>query len=321
MKKNLIKILFILFLSLCCNATLLAASATVTYVSGKVEVKRNNAWIGLNVGDTVFESETISTGFQSEAKLKYNGSLLSLSALTRVTLEELSSTKSGDSVNVYLNTGAVRSKVTHTGNERVSYTVHSPVAVASVRGTDYVMMANGRVRTFEGAVVVYPARFYVPKIPVSHESAEIVVEETEVEVESSVTEVSEDVADAGSEHNADALVENNSAEIAGMENSTEYVPATATTNASDISSNVPAGAVVVGRNQTTEISTTGIFKSPLTMANSEIQKAKSTVTTAAEKDAASNTSALVGVTAGTTSGSLSAAKKTGSVTVKVFIEK
>lgn len=339
MKKNLIKVLSVLGLALCFNSAVFAADAVVTYVNGKVEVNRNNTWIGLKAGDVVYESETISTGFQSDAKIKYNGSLLSLSALTRVTLEELSSTKSGDAVNVYLNTGAVRSKVTHTGNERVSYTVRSPVAVASVRGTDFIMHANGRVKTLEGAVAVYPARFYVPRVQEIEEAVEEVIEEAVAE-ESVTEETSESVAEVETKEEVKAVEADNTEKIAvdnnsavedtksetSSESSSDYVPAVATTKATNISSDAPAGAVVVGKNQATEISSTGTFKAPSTVANSEMTKAKAAVTTAAEKEAVSSAASTVtaAATSGTsttaTSSSSPAAKKTGAVTVTVSFE-
>ena len=44
---------------------LMAESAKVTYVKGKVEVNRRGNWVAVKVGDTIAESETISTGYQS----------------------------------------------------------------------------------------------------------------------------------------------------------------------------------------------------------------------------------------------------------------
>ena len=79
-----------------------AEPATVSYVKGKVEVCRNNSWVPLKAGDTVKESETISTGFQSEAKLKYNDSVMAIGAMTRITLDALVSAPGKDTVSLYL---------------------------------------------------------------------------------------------------------------------------------------------------------------------------------------------------------------------------
>ena len=81
MRKVLKSVLAILFVSLL-SAQLFAADGTVTYVKGKVEVKRGNSWVSLRVGDKVAQSETINTGFQSEAKVKLMDSVLYLGPVT-----------------------------------------------------------------------------------------------------------------------------------------------------------------------------------------------------------------------------------------------
>ena len=131
-KSLVIALAFVVF-----GASLYAADATVTFVSGKVEVQRNGQWVALQKGDTVSKSETISTGFQSEAKIKILDSVMYLGPVTRITLEELSSSEQKDNVNVYLKTGTARSQVKHVDNKRVNYQVHTAVAVASCRGTGW----------------------------------------------------------------------------------------------------------------------------------------------------------------------------------------
>ena len=131
-----------------------AADATVTFVSGKVEVQRDGKWIALQKGDTVAKSETISTGFQSEAKIKILDSVMYLGPVKRITLEELSSTSQNDNVNVYLKTGTARSQVKHIDNKRVNYQVHTAVAVASCRGTGWIMDDSNNVDVIENIVAV-----------------------------------------------------------------------------------------------------------------------------------------------------------------------
>lgn len=171
---NCKKLFTALILSSLLAAFAFADSAEVIAVKGKVEVSRNNEWVTLKVGDKVSESETISTGFQSEAKIKYKESVMQLGALSRVTLSQMTTTETKDVVNVYLNTGAVRSKVNHTADKKVSYTVRNQVAVASVRGTDFISMDDGSVIVYTGAVVLTPAALYeyVPLEPVGSEEAE-----------------------------------------------------------------------------------------------------------------------------------------------------
>lgn len=130
-------------------------SAKVTFVKGKVEVNRRGSWVAVKAGDTIALSETISTGYQSEARLNLNGSVLAIAALTRVKVETLSQGADTDTVSVYVDTGATRSKVNHTDNKKIDYTTRTAVAVASVRGTVYTQTAAGDTWCDEGFVAVY----------------------------------------------------------------------------------------------------------------------------------------------------------------------
>ena len=155
-----IKALLIAAVFTAIGASAFAVDATVTFVSGKVEVQRGGKWVALQKGDTVSKSETISTGFQSEAKIKILESVMYLGPVTRITLEELSSTDKKDNVNVYLKTGTARSQVKHVDNKRVNYQVHTAVAVASCRGTGWIIDDANNVDCVEGivAVAAYRAR-------------------------------------------------------------------------------------------------------------------------------------------------------------------
>lgn len=152
MRKIRVLIAAVLFVTVCSGA--FADEAIVTFVSGKVEVQRNGKWIALQKGDSVEKSETISTGFQSEAKIKVLNSVMYLGPVTRITLEELSSSGSQDNVSVYLKTGTARSQVKHVDNKRVNYQVHTAVAVASCRGTEWIIDDSNNVDCFEGIVAV-----------------------------------------------------------------------------------------------------------------------------------------------------------------------
>lgn len=153
MKFNLKTIICSAALSLF-TTMIFAANATVVSVTGKVEVNRNDNWVELKPNSTIAEGEVISTGFNSEALIRYNNSVMRLGPLTRITLEKLATSEKKDDVSVYVSTGAVRSTVKHTENKRVTYSVRNPVAVASVRGTDYLFISTGTTTCYSGAVVV-----------------------------------------------------------------------------------------------------------------------------------------------------------------------
>ncbi|MCR4949315.1 MAG: FecR domain-containing protein [Treponema sp.] len=148
------KKIFCLLITLFLAASVFAAEATVTYVSGKVEVQRGDKWVPLQKGDTLAKSDMVSTGFQSEAKIKLYESVLYLGPVTRVSLEELSSSGNQDNVSVYLKTGSARSQVKHVDEKRVKYQVHTAIAVASCRGTDWILDDSNKVVGIDGEVAV-----------------------------------------------------------------------------------------------------------------------------------------------------------------------
>lgn len=299
MKKNFIRFiltgLFFSFVAL----PVFSADAKVTYIKGKVEVSRNGEWVALNVGDSVAQSETINTGFQSEARLNLNGSVMAVPALTRVTLEKLSTSDSKDTVSLYVDTGAVRSKVTHTDNKKIDYTARTAVAVASVRGTDFTITAKGKVVCREGAVAVYSAKKY--KAPAENESEEVAEEETE------------EVAETTNEIAAEETVENSEEAEPSVAETTDS-PATATTPSEEISVNSPAGSVVVGAGQTTSFNENGNPEKPATETSKKSDKIKNQVNTQSEKDAAGSDDSIPASIPEDTK------PKTGSIKVTIVLE-
>ena len=156
------KIRFILFCSLFSifSMTVFAnQQASVVSVQGKVEVQRNGSWVPLKEGDLVSEGELLNTGFKSEAVIKYEGSVMKMGPMTRITLEKLASTPVKDTVSVYLKTGALRSTVSHAA-KKTQQTTRSATAVASVRGTDYLATSDGKFEVSQGAVVVMASELY-----------------------------------------------------------------------------------------------------------------------------------------------------------------
>ena len=303
MKKLNIKLLWVAFVSFLISSPFFAADAKVTYIKGKVEVSRNGQWIALSVGDTIAQSETINTGFQSEARLNLNGSVLAVPALTRVTLETLSTSETKDKVSLYVDTGSIRSKVTHTDNKKIDYTARTAVAVASVRGTDFVISAKGAVSCREGAVAVYSAKKYNKMMQeLAQQEAEQEEDEGEEAAEGSSETASTDsssestgdsteVADSSSSDSDSATPAAGSQEVAAAtETKTEeppapvtQAPATSTTPAVEISSNAPGGTVVVGAGQSTTFTPAGNPEKPQTDASQKSTKIKTQVTTMGEK--------------------------------------
>lgn len=285
MKKCFVRILLAFLVSAMFSLPLFSADAKVTYVKGKVEVSHNGGeWILLKTGDTVSQSDVINTGFQSEARINMNGSIMAVPALTRVTLETLSTSGSKDTVSLYVNTGAVRSKVTHTENKKIDYTARTAVAVASVRGTDFTITAIGAVSCLEGAVAVFSAKNFIPPVVNDDSSGEEKSEDSEKEGDSGIADADGASGNADTDSGSDAgTTKAPETTGAGADNNG---PATAATPAKDISSNSGDGAVVVGAGQSTTFTGTGNPNKPTSTTADKTDKVKNTVTTQAQKEAA-----------------------------------
>ena len=282
------------------GASAFAADATVTYVSGKVEVQRGGKWVALQKGDSVSKSETISTGFQSEAKIKIMDSVMYLGPVTRITLEELSSSGKQDNVNVYLKTGSARSQVKHVDNKRVNYQVHTAVAVASCRGTDWIMDDSNNVTCFDGMVAVAP---YIEDSD-SYGSAgakksDAEGEETEGEVEETEEAAADDTAAVSDSKDSGA----------------------ADTSTTVTEKPTSADGVLLRANQVVTVSQTANVSAPVNSIVTAANKVTTTVSTVAAKEAVSSSAAPQSVPdAEVNKGSSDSTPKTGSVVVTFTFE-
>ncbi|MDR0720743.1 MAG: FecR family protein [Treponema sp.] len=108
-------------------------------VQGTVEIQDGGSaeWRAAAPGDSIGKNTTISTGFKSIALISLGNSRLSVRPLTRLTLEELVQRDNTEDVRLHLRTGRVRAEVRPPAESRTDFTVRSPVATASVRGTDF----------------------------------------------------------------------------------------------------------------------------------------------------------------------------------------
>ena len=111
--------------------------ASVISAKGKTEVQRDGVWQAISAGSTLNKGDVVQTGFKSELILKIKNSTVTVSPMTRLTVEQLAETKDKDETKLFLDTGSVKSTVKKTEDRRVGFTVRSPVATASVRGTSF----------------------------------------------------------------------------------------------------------------------------------------------------------------------------------------
>jgi hypothetical protein len=132
--------------------------AILRELSGRVEIKPpgSEEWIPAEADMPVEQAALISTGFKSTALLALGNSTIIIQSLTRLSLEEIIEQQGNEQVQVYLRTGRVRAEVRPPVQGKTAFTVRSPMATASVRGTVFdfdtvnLNVTEGRV-AFTGA--------------------------------------------------------------------------------------------------------------------------------------------------------------------------
>ena len=136
------KVIFlILFACLSIYVFAQSQTAVIREMSGEVEIKRSGSsnWVNAKQGDVIDRQTIISTGFRSSAVIAAGNSIITVRALTRMSLEELILTNETETVNINLNTGRIRVEVNPPAGGRTDFSVQTPEAVASVRGTEFEM--------------------------------------------------------------------------------------------------------------------------------------------------------------------------------------
>jgi hypothetical protein len=79
----------------------------------------------------------ISTGFRSTALIVLTNSTLLVRPLTRLSIEEIQNIQGNETVRLGLQTGRIRADVKAPPGGRTDFTIRSPIATASVRGTSF----------------------------------------------------------------------------------------------------------------------------------------------------------------------------------------
>jgi hypothetical protein len=133
---------------------------------GPVELKPagNASFAPAATGAQVKQDTVISTGFKCTALLEVGSALITVRPLTRLTLKEISASQGTETLNLSLQTGRLRVDVNPPAGAKASFTVVSPIATASVRGTSFFFdTMNVRVR--EGTVAFKGNAGYAVQVP------------------------------------------------------------------------------------------------------------------------------------------------------------
>ncbi|MCQ2248073.1 MAG: FecR domain-containing protein [Treponema sp.] len=180
MKK--LSVVFVALAAAFCAVNASALEATVVSVKGKVEIQEAGLWVSLEEGDTVEKGTIISTGFNSEAVLSVKESNFTLGPLTRITVEDLTSAGAKDNTQLFIDSGSISVAVDSAEGRRTGFKVRSPVATASVRGTEFKLSSSGKITVHQGLVSFGPSESSKPEItPDVEEKAEVKAEEAKVE--------------------------------------------------------------------------------------------------------------------------------------------
>lgn len=144
--KKFVTILVFLTVAFCA----FALDGVVMEVLGKVEKQVDNSWVALKKGDILVPGDVVSTGFKSEAVISIGESVITVKALTRMTIEQLFEKNKNHVSSVYLDVGSISADVKPVTDKRVGFTVKTPAVTASVRGTAGIVYAYGKVEGIRG---------------------------------------------------------------------------------------------------------------------------------------------------------------------------
>jgi hypothetical protein len=122
-------------------------------IAGTVEVKApgSSVWESAAPGDIIENNTLISTGFRSSAVVALGNSIIMIRPVTRLSLEEIIRRQNDEQTRLYLQAGRIRAEVHPPPEGRCDFTVRSPIATASVRGTSFEFNTEN-LRVDEGQV-------------------------------------------------------------------------------------------------------------------------------------------------------------------------
>jgi len=116
----------------------------------KAQIDGKGGWVPLRTGDAILPQSKLRTGKESALELKYeDGSSLLLRSDTEVRI--LAAWKTGTSRllrDFFLSAGRVIAKVQKATGQSPRFRVHTPSAIASVRGTEFRVAVDKKQKTF-----------------------------------------------------------------------------------------------------------------------------------------------------------------------------
>lgn len=140
----------------------LAADVTAIAVKGSVGVMLSGRLQPVSVGMRLNEDATVVTGANSEVSFSINNGTITLKSLTTAKINSVAMTSETSTADVALRNGTVVSNVQQIQGLRTNFTVTTPVATSSVRGTTHTVSFSPErgmeVAVSNGLVAVTAAR-------------------------------------------------------------------------------------------------------------------------------------------------------------------
>jgi hypothetical protein len=164
MKKAILVFLLVTISGL--SISVFAQNGVIKEFTGTVELKSagTSNYVPATTGAQVNQDTIISTGFKSTARLEVGSAIITVRPLTRLTLMEISASQGTETLNLSLQTGRLRVDVNPPAGAKASFTVVSPIATASVRGTSFFFDTRN-VRVREGTVAFKGNAGYAVQVP------------------------------------------------------------------------------------------------------------------------------------------------------------
>jgi hypothetical protein len=148
----------------CKGPTTSSGLGKVEKISGDVSVRHaDEEWCDAVLGQTLDTGDEIHTGPESEATITFSdGSFLLVRQLTETAIGNLNGPRDRPRIRMLLKMGEIAAKVNHEVDREADFAIRTPVATASVRGTDFVVSYDdqpplSQIKIDEGVVLVTPA--------------------------------------------------------------------------------------------------------------------------------------------------------------------
>lgn len=234
------------------SVALLAATETaqnkaeVISFTGKAEYQTDQGWLPITVGTTLDQGTMISTGFKSSVVLAIGDSRFTVAALSRITIDKLTESDSNYDTEMNISTGKLKMDVKAKPGKSTSFTVRSPTATASVRGTSGVMDVTGTLQSSTGVWTMSPRRPNSKPIYVrGTQSADISDFETTNPQQTAVNSASITNTATVSLATAEAVTPPSGSPTAPANDLTSVIPPAPSTTSAPTSSSPTTGTIVV----------------------------------------------------------------------------